>query len=402
MGIAAGFLKHNCTSIAPVLLKVFNVMMETGFVPEQWKNSYLLPIPKKGALNDVTNYRRIAIQSTISKIFDKLITGKLYHHLHKTIPSCQHGFMSSRSTQTNLLEFTQFAQEAINRGSAVDVLYFDFSKAFDRVDFGLLAKKLAALSMPATLFTVLINFITNRTYQLKIDNIIHQHFVRPKSSVPQGSHCGPILYLIFTADITSCVHESNVNQLMYADDTKFYTIVDNTDQMSMMETAADNLYKWSINNHLDLNSSKIYHMRISRLNTTHIETYYFIHDKRIQQVTSTEDLGVTFEQHLRFDLHIENITNTANRLMGMAKRFTYEIHSPKTILVLFFTYIVPILDYCAMVWSKLKMRDEKAIEAYLHQTTRIALATAYRPHQPGYLYYGQRLAALKMISMKQN
>lgn len=401
MGITAGFFKHNCLHIAPVLLNIFNVMLETGFVPEQWKNSYLLPIPKMGTLNDVTNYRGIAMQSTISKIFDKLITEKLYLHLSKIIPGCQHGFMPSRSTQSNLLEFMHFAQEAINRGSAVDALYFDFSKAFDRVDFGLLAKKLAALAMPASLFTTLLNFITNRTYQLKTENTVHQLFVRPKSSVPQGSHCGPILYLIYTADITSCVSELNVNQLMYADDTKVFAIVDNIEQMATLQTAADNLFKWSRDNHLDLNSSKTYHMRISKLNSTHIDTHYFIHDKRIQQVPNIKDLGVTFEQHLRFDLHVKNITVTANRLMGMAKRFTYEIHSPKTILALFFTYIVPILEYCAIVWSKIKVKDEKTIEAYLHQATRIALGSAYRPHQPGYLYYGQRLAALKMISMKQ-
>lgn len=150
--------------------------------------TFLLPIPKKGALNDVANYRGIAIQSTIPKIFDKLITDKLYLHLSKTIPKSQHGFMPARSTQTNLLEFTQFAQESINNGNAIDVLYFDFSKAFDKVDFGILAKKLAALSMPATLFTVLLNFITNQTYQLKIDNVIHQQMVRPLSSVPLRTH----------------------------------------------------------------------------------------------------------------------------------------------------------------------------------------------------------------------
>lgn len=274
IGITASFLKHNCNSIAPVLLNMFNIMMETGYVPEEWKNSFLLPIPKKGVLNDVANYRGIAIQSSIPKIFDKLLTEKLYLHLCKIIPKCQHGFMPSRSTQTNLLEFTQFAQDAINKGSAVDVLYFDFSKAFDRVDYGLLAKKLAALSMPATLFTVLMNFITNRAYQLKTDNVIHQHFVRPQSSVPQGSHCGPILYLIFTADITSCVQNIDVNQLMYADDTKFYAIVDNFEQMSHMQTAADNLYRWSLQNRLDLNASKTYHMRIAKLNTQHTNTYY--------------------------------------------------------------------------------------------------------------------------------
>ena len=44
----------------------------------------------------------------------------------------------------------------------------------------------------------------------------------------------------------------------------------------------------------------------------------------VEQVESEKDLGVTFESTLRFDNHILNCFNKANRMLGLTKRtFTY-------------------------------------------------------------------------------
>lgn len=149
------------------------------------------PIPKKGDTNDIENYRGIAMQSVLPKIFDAALTKKIYDHLESIIPACQHGFMKKRSTATNLAEITNTSNK--NR---VDVLYFDFSKAFDRVDHAILAEKITKLAMPYSLYSTVMNFISHRIYQIKADGTIYsEKFIAP-SSVPQGTHCGPLLYLL--------------------------------------------------------------------------------------------------------------------------------------------------------------------------------------------------------------
>lgn len=169
MLISVRFFKFNRDSIASVLLAIFNAVMETAHVPDTWKLEYITPISKKGAINIIGNYRGIAMQSVIPKMFDKLLTSKLYHHLHGTIPKTQHGFMPKRSTQTNLLDITQFLHERTKAGDAVDVLYFDFTKAFDQVDHGLLAVKLVAMSLPPsekkTILTKQFHFLPEDTMQ---------------------------------------------------------------------------------------------------------------------------------------------------------------------------------------------------------------------------------------------
>lgn len=254
--------------------------------------------------------------------------------------------MPKRSTQTNLLDITQFLHERTKAGDAVDVLYFDFTKAFDQVDHGLLAAKLATLSLPCTLYTVVMNFITNRRYKLKADGTQYQHTIAASSAVPQGSHCGPILYLIMTIDIVQYVRDLNINESLYADDTKFFAVVNNRQQMDNMQLAIDRLSKWSIDNRIKLNASKTYHITYSKKNCSHPPTHYYMGAERINKVSTMKDLGIVFDEHLTFDQHINQLLATANRMFGMSRRFAFEIRSPKIILKLLYTYIVPVMEYC--------------------------------------------------------
>lgn len=109
MMISAKFVVFNRDKLAPILLDIFNSILHTGNFPVEWKKAFLTPIPKKGNLADVTNYRGIAMQSVIPKLFDMLITEKIYGHVASIIPQQQHGFVKNRSTTSNLLEITQYS-----------------------------------------------------------------------------------------------------------------------------------------------------------------------------------------------------------------------------------------------------------------------------------------------------
>lgn len=235
MQITSRFAKYHADILAPILLNIFNAILETGFVPHEWKTSFIVPIPKKGSVNDKANYyRSIALQSVVPKVFDKLLTNKLTQHLASIIPSQQHGFVSKKSTLTNLVTTTKS-----EKWTTVDALYFDFSTAFDQVDHETLAVKLAKLSLPNLLFVTTLNFITNRNYALRADGKLHQYPIDATSGVPQGSHCGPLLYLIMSHDIVDRVRGLDINLAQYAHDTKFFAVVDHQEQMQRMQEAID-------------------------------------------------------------------------------------------------------------------------------------------------------------------
>lgn len=126
MGISARFIKYNKDAMIPVLLNIFNAILQTDIIPQQWKTSYLIPIAKKGSTTEITNYRGVAIQSVIPKLFDKLLTEKLYAVFHQIIPHFQHGFTKKRNTVTNLMNMSQQLHTSISNAT-VDVIYVDFS-----------------------------------------------------------------------------------------------------------------------------------------------------------------------------------------------------------------------------------------------------------------------------------
>lgn len=131
---------------------MFNTILNTGIVSPSWKHSYIEPIPKNGSKSDITNYRGIALQSCIPKVFDKLIA-KLIKHLSSILPKKTTLFSSETKYYIEFDE-NHTIQQQLAMKNQLDVIYFDFSKAFDTIDRYILAVKLAKLSMPYSIYGI--------------------------------------------------------------------------------------------------------------------------------------------------------------------------------------------------------------------------------------------------------
>ena len=120
---------------------VFNLILRTCIFPYLWKISRISLLYKKGSRNEITNHRPIAILCHFSKVFEVLIHTFVSGHLKNIIVPEQHGFIEGRSAVTNFICNTQFINAVLDRRGQVDN-YSGFSKAFDRLDQGLLLSKL--------------------------------------------------------------------------------------------------------------------------------------------------------------------------------------------------------------------------------------------------------------------
>ena len=138
----------NCIDVLkePLLL-IINESLNTGHVPKDWKIANVTPIFKSGNKNSAENYRPISITSIVSRIIEKKIKNDLTKFLEGNllIRDSQHGFRSGRSCLTNLLEFAEFICNELDSGNAVDVIFLDFAKAFDKVPHGGIILKLKSL-----------------------------------------------------------------------------------------------------------------------------------------------------------------------------------------------------------------------------------------------------------------
>jgi len=116
----------------------------TGEVPVDWKLANMMPIYKKGQKEDQGNYRPVSLTLVPGKTTEQIILSAVTRHMHnQVIRPSQLGFMKGRSCLTNLICYDKVTR-LLYEGKAVDVVYLDFTKAFDTVSHSILPEKLAA------------------------------------------------------------------------------------------------------------------------------------------------------------------------------------------------------------------------------------------------------------------
>ena len=118
--------------------------MDSGSIPAELILVMICPIPKGGSKSVPKNYRPVALTSHIIKVYERVFRKAIVKHLDKydILPNGQHGSRALRSTLTQLLSHWDTVLDGLEEGAGVDCVYLDFSKAFDKVETGVLLHKL--------------------------------------------------------------------------------------------------------------------------------------------------------------------------------------------------------------------------------------------------------------------
>lgn len=235
--------------------------------------------------------------------------------------------------------------QALDVNMQYDVIYTDFSKAFDKISHKILLYKLAAYGITCPLLEWLKSYLTGREFFVVINGFRSTNR-GINSGAPQGSHLAPVLFNIFINDLPECFHFSEC--FLYADDLKFARRIEFPKDSELLQEDMNRVIEWCNNNKMQLNTEKCYHIKFTR-KAKCLSSDYFIENNKIQEVTTIKDLGVTFDIKLTLLPHIENIIKKASRMLGFVIRNSREFKSGTKIL-LYNSLVRSTLDYCSVVW----------------------------------------------------
>ena len=318
---------------------------------------------------------------------ERLICNKLTAHLTENdlICSSQHGFLSKRSTLTNLLEFITFVGEAYDTGENIDVLYFDLQKAFDKVPHDRLIFKIEKMGVCGKVLQWVTEWLRERKQRVVLNGEMSS-WKDVLSGVPQGSVLGPVLFLIYVDDLDNDV----VNKLLkFADDTKLFGIVSDNQQCTVLEQDLSKIINWSDKWLMPFNVDKCCVMHIGKQN---LVKDYKIKNQSLKSVTEEKDLGIIIQDDLQSSKQCLAKCQSANKILGMIYR-SIECKNRSVVLKLYKSLVRPVLEYCIPVWSPYLQKESDALEKIQRRATKMIKDIKH-------LSYEERLSVLGLTTLR--
>ena len=301
------------------------------------------------------NYRPVAQGPIPCIILEKLIVDHLnaYLQLNSLLDPHQHGFTAGRSTSTQLVEMTHAWANFINEKTDFACVYFDLSKAFDRVSHSLLLSKLRCLGVDSKTLGWIESYLSGRSFRVKIGSTRSQLY--PASSgVPQGSVLGPLLFNLFVRDISRVI-PSTVTYKLYADDLKLFGPVSPAGCIDL-QRAIDAVELWCSQNSMLLSSGKC-----AVLSSCDLVRPFRLAGAPLPCVPRFRDLGVIMDPGLKFSSHLTSVIKSAAVVVNMVFR-CFVVKSPDFYLHLYKSLVLPKLTYCSEVWRPYLSSDLRALE----------------------------------------
>lgn len=369
-------LKECANELAPSLCVLFNRSLSTGKLPLDWKSANITPVYKKGGKSSVTNYRQISLLSIVSKLCERCVLNKLIPELSGLLSTLQHGFIGGRSCVTQLLTVLHDLGASLDTGMESDVIYLDFSKAFDSVPHARLLHKLSWFGIQGPLHAWFADYLTLRSQRVLVDGAFSS-WVPVTSGVPQGSLLAPFLFLLYVNDIPDVVSRGT-SIALFADDVKSMRPVNSTNECDILQRDINSLHDWSLNWGLSFNIKKCVAMRISRKRKSPIPSLatrpYTLGGQALAEVSSQKDLGVNVTDKLTWSLHIKVTVAKANKMLGFMRRHCVVNIGVDRKRLLYLTLVRSHLGYASEVWApQTSISDIKLLEGVQRRATRFIL-----------------------------
>ena len=196
--ISAEALKHGEESLRAQIHEICNQVYESNMAPSQWKSSILVPVPKKGNLQLMTNYRGISLMSILAKVYNTVLLNRIRPTIDKLLRPNQAGFRQGRSCAQQIHILRRLFEGAKSRNIPLYVTFIDFKKAFDSINRVMMFAILRHYGIPEKIVNAIKTLYDESSTRVFVKGQISKEF-KVSAGVLQGDVLAPFLFIIVNA-----------------------------------------------------------------------------------------------------------------------------------------------------------------------------------------------------------
>ena len=400
-GISGRVLKMCAGSLAYPITYIYNLSFASGILPSQWKVANIVPIHKKGDKSLVENYRPISLTCIVMKVFEKCIRNELMNRCRDKLHPSQHGFLPGKSCMTQMIPFTNDLSVSLNNNDRTDIIYFDFSKAFDSVNHDIILMKLKyEFKIDGILLKFIKEYLHNRKQSVILGDASSNQ-LEVLSGVPQGSILGPLLFVLFINDIHSVI-SPGTKCALYADDTKIWrTIMTESDCLALQNdiTALDN---WSKTNLMKFHPFKCKVLSVTHKADDNILPFskfpYILGNIILDYVNEEKDLGIIVNSTLKWGTHQQFILSKANNMFNLMRRTCHFVKNSTKRRTLYLTLVRSLFEHGSVVWAPTSQKTILAFEALQKRCVKWVLNEQFQSYTSA--EYALKLKQLDILPLQ--
>ena len=327
----------------------------------------------------------------LSKTFEKTVSYQIFNHLvsNEIIDPYQSGFREGYSTESCLVKLADDIRDAKSKKLITALILFDFTKAFDRINFKILLGKLKKYGFDGHSLRWFESYLVGRKQSVMAGRTDHSDWGTVENGVPQGSVLGPLLFLIYINDIGSALSPT-CRRLLFADDLQIYYSfpLDRLDDMiACIESDINSIAEWCLANSLTLNSAKTqaiifgHHTYLNSISSTLTSFPCCLGEVPI--VDTVKNLGILMDSKLSWEPQVTSTINKINSVLFRLRRFAkFTDESLRAKLIS--TLVLPHFDYCAAVLGELSGTLDTRLQVALNSCVRYVFNLGWREHVTPY------------------